>query len=102
MGYIENAEQSYPDVDIRYVVYPTADLPSALIPLDFNTNDVVKMIEQGEIDGDKVIKAGAVHSKQIALEYYRMLKSRSTNGKHISEYFEERLMELQGATAEVE
>ena len=45
MGYIENAEQSYPDVNIRYLVFPTQDLPSALIPLDFNRDDVDKMIK---------------------------------------------------------
>lgn len=101
MGYIKNAEQSYPDVNIRYVVFPTADLPSALIPLDFNTNDINTMIAQGEKDGDAAIAAGAVHSKQIALEYYEMLQTKGTNGKHYSDYFAERIQELQ-TSAEVE
>lgn len=44
MGYIENAKQSHPDVNIRHVVYPTVALPSATIPLYFNSKDIAKMI----------------------------------------------------------
>ena len=81
MTYVQNADQSFPDVNIRYVVFPTVSLPTGLVPLGFNHDDIVKMINQGETDAERVLKAGPEKSKKISLEFFeKMKRSGSSNG----------------------
>lgn len=67
MTYVQNAGQSFPKVNFRYIVFPTVSLPTGLVPLGFNNDDIKQMIYQGEIDAARVINAGPAKSKQISL-----------------------------------
>lgn len=53
------AKEDFPNVHWRYLVQPSVALPDSLEPISFNHNDIEKMIQQGEIDGEKSIKKGA-------------------------------------------
>ena len=48
--------RAYPDVNWRYVVFPTEPLPTFYIPLGFNPESIREMIEFGYKDGHKVLE----------------------------------------------
>jgi len=59
MGNMEFTTMSFPHVNFRYVVAPTTELPSGLIPLTFSPEEIEEMIEMGMTDAKNVVKEGA-------------------------------------------
>ena len=53
--YYYNARIAYPQVQFRYVLVPSEQLPGGFMPLDFNRPDVEWEIQLGRNDTQKVL-----------------------------------------------
>jgi hypothetical protein len=50
------AQKSHPDVNFRYVMGPTRDLPNKIVPVEFTTEEVKRLIKYGEQDAMNYFK----------------------------------------------
>eukprot|EP01016_Furgasonia_blochmanni_P043373 TRINITY_DN587_c0_g1_i6.p3 TRINITY_DN587_c0_g1~~TRINITY_DN587_c0_g1_i6.p3 ORF type:complete len:107 (+),score=22.11 TRINITY_DN587_c0_g1_i6:937-1257(+) len=73
-----HASRDHPKVNFRYIIKPSGKLPgNDMIPLDFNTADIQKMITMGLTDAqDAVKKSGRFTIEDIRADYREMRKSR--------------------------
>ena len=62
------AEKEFPKVNFRYTVIPTAPLPSAVVPLGFDHDQISKMVAMGVQDATAVIEKGEKQSHYELLE----------------------------------
>jgi predicted patatin/cPLA2 family phospholipase len=57
-------------VTFRYIVAPTAALPSGVFPLNFSSDEIGEMIDMGIQDAKEVVEMGTSHSfKKIITKY---------------------------------
>ena len=68
----------YPDVDFRYIVYPSEDVSTSLFPLDFSQKQIDRCYEIGKKDAKNAVKLGPGVYGNILLDYTRRLK----DGEH--------------------
>ena len=55
---IENIFLNFPKIDMRYLIYPTKNLPFSILPITFSPVDIETMIEIGISDAKDAIKKG--------------------------------------------
>ena len=58
LHYIDDVKYSHPNVTLRYIVGPSEDLPSGILPIKFNKENTLKMIEIGVKDAKAKIAEG--------------------------------------------
>lgn len=64
------AREDYPHVNFRYTVIPSTSLPSDLVPLGFNHDNIEKCVEMGINDAKNVIAAGeGVHADRVYKQF---------------------------------
>jgi len=56
---IQKAQWDYPDVNFRYLVAPSATLPSSTVPLGYSAAESAAMVSQGISDAQAAIAEGA-------------------------------------------
>ena len=67
---LTDAITAHPNVNFRHLVAPSKKLPSGMLPLDFNSGDIKKMIEQGRQDVDTVTSLPEGEMLKIWLDIY--------------------------------
>ncbi len=58
LHYIEDVKHFHPEVTIRYLVGPSETLPSGWLPIRFNQENTLKMIEIGYNDAKAKVAEG--------------------------------------------
>jgi len=70
------AQEEFPDINFRYTIRPSKDLPTGFIPLGFNHTEILEMIEIGREDGAAALQKGpGVAHKEFIEEAKQSLKS---------------------------
>jgi hypothetical protein len=64
----------FPDVDFRYLIVPSQDISSGLLPLDFSQKQVDKCFEVGKKDAENAVKLGSGGYRDIVLEYVERIQ----------------------------
>lgn len=78
LHYIEDVKHFHPDVTIRYVVGPSKPLPSGFLPIRFNKEFTLEMIEIGLADAKaKIAEGEGVFAEAIS----RSIKEKNKNPK---------------------
>lgn len=85
MSDIDEIVRGYPDVEFRYWVYPTEALPSGFLPLGFNHDDMVQMMNFGYEDAKKVI-TGPQSNSFCDLGKFKEKQYNVYNPKTVEEY----------------
>lgn len=64
----------FPDVEFRYLIVPSENLSSGLLPLDFSQKQVDKCFEVGKKDAKKAVELGSGKYGEVVLKYVEKLK----------------------------
>jgi predicted patatin/cPLA2 family phospholipase len=87
------AQESYPNVDFRYVIQPQKTLPDSILPISFNHQDIKQMIKQGAQDAIQQVQRGkGVGAKQTfaeAMELFRGGDLENMKGKLMDQFVQE-------------
>lgn len=75
MSDYNSSTELFPHVHFRYLVVPSEDISSGLLPLNFNQKQVDKCFEVGKRDAENAVKLGEFGYAKIALEYTERLKN---------------------------
>lgn len=68
------AKFSYKNVDFRYVIAPSGDIPSSLQPLNLDEKNIQKTFSMGVTDAANAIKKGPTATFDDIVHYYSMKK----------------------------
>jgi len=60
---------AWPDVDYRYIVFPSVNMPGGIVPLDFNQTNLEWEVQLGKNDTAKVINEG-IDGRTILTQRY--------------------------------
>jgi predicted patatin/cPLA2 family phospholipase len=77
---IEFAREVFTDVNFRYVIAPTRNLPSGKIPLNFSPSQIEAMIKYGYEDAKNVIHLGHSKNFDVLINKYKQARAR-THGR---------------------
>jgi len=90
IGFIR-AQQSYPNINFRYVISPSKALPSGSLPFSYNHNDIQAMMAQGAQDAKDAVAKGAGVSFQEHVEFAYKKTSRGgpKTGPLLNKYFQQ-------------
>ncbi|CAG9329564.1 unnamed protein product [Blepharisma stoltei] len=69
MWFYYNAMAAWPDVNYRYVVFPSVNMPGGIVPLDFNQTNLEWEVQLGKNDTEKVISEG-IDGRTILTQRY--------------------------------
>lgn len=73
---LTEAEQEFPNINFRYVVAPSQELPTATLPLGFKHDEILQMIAIGQKDGLAAIQKGpGVSYKEFMAKAKAQLKT---------------------------
>jgi hypothetical protein len=72
MGFMKNAEMSFPGINIRYVVAPNEAL-SSMIPLSFDLKEAKRMIKLGIRDAKKVVENSKKSYEELMRSYHKRM-----------------------------
>lgn len=64
----------FPDVEFRYIIVPSENLSSGLLPLDFSQKQIDKCFEVGQKDAERAVKLKSGGYGRVALKYVEKLK----------------------------
>lgn len=74
--------QDYYEVDFRYVVAPTEELESSIVPMLFKHDDILKMIALGKKDAKQAMSFGHKASFEYFTEYANQKRSNNFFGTY--------------------
>lgn len=86
------AQFAYPDLDFRYIVSPSSELPSSLYPLNFTQAQVDSMVQMGVQDGVNAVSNGPQDAKDT-LHFFALKKKRDprVSGLSYEDFVEKKL-----------
>ena len=95
MNDYRSAVELYPDVEFRYFIYPSDNLPGGVLPLDFGREAVDECFAIGQKDAENAVKLGSGGYGKILLEY----SDRIRNGEdvNLSDMIEARIQEIENS-----
>jgi predicted patatin/cPLA2 family phospholipase len=71
---IYDAVVAYPEAHFRYIISPTKSLPEyPIVPLNFNSADILKMYQIGLEDGANIVKKSLSNFKESMEEYRKIV-----------------------------
>jgi hypothetical protein len=70
MWFAYTAMQAYPQVDFRFTVVPSTNMPGGMVPLDFNRTVLESEITLGESDVTNIVNSQH-DPREMALEWKR-------------------------------
>jgi Patatin-like phospholipase len=72
--YYNQAQEAYPDVNFRYVIIPTQDMPgNPIVPLNFDQSVLEEEIQLGKTDAANVIKKGS-NGREVIKQLYQEIQ----------------------------
>lgn len=71
MELITRAQQDFKGVNFRYSIVPTEKLEVNPVPMSFNHNQILKMLERGREDAKKALSLGEGVSTKMLIDYHQ-------------------------------
>jgi len=93
IGTFEEAQIYFPAIEIRYVVWPTQELPGGEGIYSFTHKEISRMIEIGQEDAKNVIKKGSGVNIQEAIKRHREEKRNRILGVRKTEINDEPIIQ---------
>lgn len=72
--YIYNAMLAYPQVNFRYIFFPTKKIPGSLVPLDFNPKDIREGYDVGVSDAINAINRQELLNEGLEQRFTNLFK----------------------------
>jgi len=84
MDGITRAQFAYPEVNFRYVVAPSTELPNNREPLKMNATEMSQMFDLGKVDAiNELPKAQGVTAKEFAQQNAEMKQVKITKPNNV-------------------